>query len=288
MQMSVLASTPDISTTGYMVNLLLGTPREVAEEARELGYDGIEFLPGPPGTVGVTEMVWALRAADVTLTAVNSGRIVAQGLTLLHPVPRIRERAILRFRDLLDFAGSFGVPVTLAGAKGIVPDEVSTESVEAIAEETFRGLGEFATAAGSLLLLTPTHERDSNFICTVSEAMQWVQRINHPGFGMMLDTYQLALKEPSVPDALRAAAGRPRHLHLYDPGRMPPGTGAKTPLDWPVIFRTLHEIGYEGAVSVCLAPAGDRSAQAARTVAYLKGLMGEAPEEEPGLQLGRP
>jgi len=288
MQVSVLASTPDISTTGYMVNLLLGTPLEVAEEARALGFDGIEFLPGPPGTVGVTEMVWALRAADVSLTAVNSGRIVAQGLTLLHPEPRIRKRASLRFRDLLDFAGSFGVPVTLAGAKGIVPEGAPAEEVEAMAEEAFHGLAEFATAAGSLLLLTPTHERDSNVICTVSNALHWVQRINHPGFGMMLDTYQLALKEPSIPDALRAAAGRLRHLHLYDPGRMPPGTGAKTPLDWPAIFETLLEIGYEGAASICLAPEGDRPAQAARTVAYLKGLMGDAPEEESGLQLGRP
>jgi D-psicose/D-tagatose/L-ribulose 3-epimerase len=288
MWLSVLASTPDISTTGYMVNLLLGTPREVTEEARALGYDGIELLPGPPGTVGVTEMAWALRAADVGLTAVNSGRVVAQGLTLLHPVPGIRQRAILRFRDLLDFAGSFGVPVTLAGAKGMVPEGLPTEDVEAMAEEAFRGLADFATRAGSLLLLTPTHERDSNLICTVSEAIRWVQRINHPGFGMMLDTYQLALKEPSVLDALRAAAGRLRHLHLYDPGRMPPGTGAKSPLDWPAIIGALQAIGYEGAASVCLAPAGDRPAQAARTVAYLKALIGEGPEEEPGLQLGRP
>ena len=288
MQLSVLASTPDISTTGYMVNLLLGTPRAVAEEARALGYDGIEFLPGPPGTVGVTEMTWALRAADVSLTAVNSGRVVAQGLTLLHPVARVRERAILRFRDLLDFAGSFGVPVTLAGAKGMVPEGVPAEDVEAMAEETFRDLAEFAVTAGSLLLLTPTHERDSNLICTVAEAIHWVQRVNHPGLGMMLDTYQLALKEPPVPDALRAAAGRLRHLHLYDPGRMPPGAGVRAPLDWPAIFASLREIGYEGAASVCLAPAGDRPAQAARTAAYLKALIGEAPEEEPGLHLGRP
>jgi sugar phosphate isomerase/epimerase len=271
-----------------MVNLLLGTPREVLEEARGLGFDGVEFLPGPPGTVGVTEMEGALRATGAALTAVNSGRIVAQGLTLLHPEPRIRERAVLRFRDLLDFAGSFGVPVTLAGAKGMVPEGAPTKAAEAIAEGAFRSLAEFATAAGSLLLLTPTHERDSNFICTVAEAVQWVQRINHPGFGLMLDTYHLALKEPPVPDTLRAVAGRLRHLHLYDPGRMPPASGAKTPLDWPAILGVLREIGYEAAASICLAPAGDRAALAARAAAYLKGLLDEGPGADSGLQLGLP
>ena len=33
MQLSLLAGTPDIATTGYMVNLLLGTPELVAAEA---------------------------------------------------------------------------------------------------------------------------------------------------------------------------------------------------------------------------------------------------------------
>ncbi len=56
MQLSLLASTPDIAATGYMVNLLLGTPAAVAAEAKELGFDGIEFFPGPPGTIGVAEM----------------------------------------------------------------------------------------------------------------------------------------------------------------------------------------------------------------------------------------
>jgi D-psicose/D-tagatose/L-ribulose 3-epimerase len=137
-------------------------------------------------------------------------------------------------------------------------------------------------------LLTPTHERDSNFICTVAEAVQWVQRINHPGFGLMLDTYHLALKEPSIPEALRALAGRLRHLHLYDPGRMPPASGAKAPLDWPAILGVLREMDYEGAASICLAPAGDRAALAVRGAAYLKGLLGEAPEADPGLRLGFP
>ncbi len=78
MLLSLVASTPDIATTGYTANLLLGTPAAVAAEARELGYDGIEVFPGPPGTIGAIELAQALRQSDVTLTAVNSGRIVAE------------------------------------------------------------------------------------------------------------------------------------------------------------------------------------------------------------------
>lgn len=253
-----------------MVNLLLGTPELVAAEAKALGYDGIEFFPGPPGTIGVAEMDRALEASDVVLTAVNSGRIVAEGLTLLHPDPAVRSRALNRLKDLLDFAGHFGVPVTLAGTKGSLPTGASAEGAATLAEDIFTELARFAAAAGSALLLAPTDEADSNFICSVADAVSWVRRINDPAFGLMLDTHQLQRKEASVIEGLRAGAELVRHLHLYDPGRVPPGAGRESRLDWPAIMGTLLEIGYEGAASVCLAPAGDRRAQASKTLSYLR------------------
>lgn len=273
MQLSLLASTPDIAVTGYMVNLLLGTPAELAQEAKALGYDGIELLPGPPGSVGVHEVERALKEFDVILTAVNSGRIVADGLTLLHPEPGIRTRALSRIKDLLDFAGHFGVPATLAGVKGGVPKGAPIEGSTTLAEEIFADLARFAATVGSAILVAPTDEADSNFLCTVAEAAAWVRRINQPTFGVMLDTYQLARKEASVLEGLRAAAGLVRHLHFYDPGRFPPGIRRESTLDWSAILATLQEIGYDGAASVCLAHTGDRRAEARKTASYLRSLL---------------
>ncbi len=273
MQLSLLATTPDIATTGYMVNLLLGLPAELAHEAKALGYDGIEFLPGPPGTVGVDEVKEALREGDVTLVAINSGRIVAEGLTLLHPDPAIRGQALVRLKDLLDFAGEFGVPVTLAGVKGSLPPGAAIEGVAASAEETFNDLARFATARGSRLLLVPTDDADSNFICTVDEAMAWVQRINQPGLGLMLDMHQLARKESSVVEAVRRTGDRLEHMHLYDLGRIPPGLRKDSSLDWPGIMAALEAVGYSGSLSVSLARSGDRRAQAQQTADFLRSLM---------------
>ena len=274
MRLSLLASTPDIVETGYMVNLLLGTPDLLVAEAKALGYDGIEFFPGPPGTVGVAEMDEALKRFDLSLTAVNSGRIVADGLTLLHPDPMNRARALYRVKDLLDFAGHFGAPVTLAGSKGSLPSRGSAER-ESQAEKILSELACFGASVGTTLLLAPTDEADSNFICTVGEAVSWIRRINHPALGLVLDTHHLHRKEVSVTEGLRAATGLVQHLHFYDPGRVPPGTRAKAVLDWRAILDTLRDMGYEGAVSVCLAPSGDRRAQALETVSYLRSLMAD-------------
>ena len=106
-----------------------------------------------------------------------------------------------------------------------------------------------------------------------AEAVAWVRRLDHPGFGLMLDTHQLLKKEPSVVEGIRAAAGLLRHLHLYDPGRVPPGTSEKAGLDWSAVMAALQDIQYEGAASVSLAPTGDRRALAMKTVSYLRSLM---------------
>lgn len=273
MQLSLLASTPDIAATGSMPTPLLGTPEAVVAEAKELGYDGIELLPGPPGTIGVAEVDLALKSSDLVLTAVNSGRIAAEGLTLLDPDTAIRNRTVNRLKDLLDFAGNFAAPVILAGAKGNFPDGASAEGVASLAEAIFADLARFGARVGSSLLLAPTEEAESNFICSVADAVAWVRRIGHPAFGLMLDTHQLARKEASVVEGLRATAGLVQHLHLHDPGRIPPGTLREGSLDWPAIMATLQEIEYDGAASVGLAAAGDRRAQAVQTFSYLRSLM---------------
>ena len=273
MQLSLLAGTPEIAATGSRPTLLLGTPEAVAAEAKELGYDGIELLLGPPGTIGVAEVDLALKSLDLTLTAVNSGRIAAEGLSLLNPDPAVRSRTLNRLKDLLDFAGNFGAPVNLAGIKGNLPDGTSAEAVAALAEEIFAGLARFGTRVGSSILLAPTDEAESNFICSVTEAVAWVRRVGHPAFGLMLDTDQLARKEASVIDGLRAAAGLVQHLHLHDPGRIPHGTRQEGSLDWPAIMVTLREIGYDDAASVGLAGGDDRGTLAPQTASYLRSLI---------------
>jgi len=273
MQLSLLAGTPEIAATASTPTLLVGTPEAVAAEAKELGYDGIELLPGPPGTIGVAEVDLALKSSDLVLTAVNSGRIGSEGLTLLDPDPVIRNRTLNRLKDLLDFAGNFGAPVILAGAKGNLPDGASAETVAALAEEIFAGLARFGARVGSSLLLAPTEEAESNFVCSVAEAVAWVRRVGHPAFGLMLDTHELARRESSVIEGLRAAAGLVQHLHLYDPGRVPPGTRQEGSLDWPAIIVTLREIGYEGAASVGLAGGDDRGTLALQAASYLRSLI---------------
>ncbi len=59
-------------------------------------------------------------------------------------------------------------------------------------------------------------------------------------------------------DGIRAAKGLARHIHLYEPSRLPPGVSTeKEALDWPNIARILSEEGFEGSASAVIVPKGD-------------------------------
>jgi sugar phosphate isomerase/epimerase len=108
----------------------------------------------------------------------------------------------------------------------------------------------------------------------MAEVIAWVDRIGSPAFQAMLDTQQLATMEPSVEAGLRAAQGRAKHIHLYDPSRRPPGVGIdQAALDWPRIAEVLSEEGFRGSGSVVIAAEGDPEAGARASAAYLRRLF---------------
>jgi sugar phosphate isomerase/epimerase len=273
LRLVVFASTPDMEELGYVVRVLTGEIDEICVRARELGYDGIEFFPDPEDVTDGATLERALKAAGASCPVVDSGRMLPQGMTLLDPDPQVRRRAADSFKRMLDLAGAVGAAVNMGGSRGNAPEGVSDEEVERLTDEIFRDLAQHAERAHSRILLEPTGDYTS-YLTTMDEAMSWVDRIASPGFGVMMDTFQLTEAEPSIEHGIRAAAGRADHIHLYDPSRWPPGVMAEEDrLDWPLIVGLLRETGFNGTGAVVLAPEGDAEEPARRSAAYLRELF---------------
>jgi D-psicose/D-tagatose/L-ribulose 3-epimerase len=273
-KLCLFSSTPDMNALSFVVKVLTGTPEELAAHALAWGYDGIEFMPDPLRVPDPAEFDDALRSTGAIMPVVNTGRVFAQGLALLHADGALRRKTIAAFKDVLDFAGYFQARVGLGAARGAGIPGASREEMDRLADEVFRELAEHAEKAGAIIMLEPADPGVTSYINTVDEAMAWVDRIASPAFSVMLDTYQLTEAEPSIEHGIRAARGQARHIHLYDPSRWPPGVLAeKDRLDWPLIMRLLREEGFRGSGSVVLAPEGDPEAAARQAAAYLRRLL---------------
>jgi D-psicose/D-tagatose/L-ribulose 3-epimerase len=276
--LSIFASTPDMEADAFMVRVMTGTLREIAAQSVEWGYDGFELLPNPQHVPEPADVERALLEAGACVTVINSGRVYAQGMALLHEDLDERRRAMLAYKRLIDLGAALGAPIGLGAARGAKDRCIAGPELNAVALGVFEELASYATSVGGLVMLEPADSDEVPSVPTVAEAVAWVERIDSPSLRIMLDTYQIATVEDSFEAAFAASKGLARHIHLYDPGRRPPGTSvAGEQLDWAGVARGLAASGFEGTGSVVL-PEGDaaEAEDAARTSArFLRGLLVE-------------
>jgi sugar phosphate isomerase/epimerase len=270
----LFASTPDMLRLGFVVKVLTGTPEELGKTTMSWGYDGIEFMPDPERTPDPELFSRVLGGTGAVMPVVNSGRIAAQGMALLHEDMAIQKKAIDGFKRMLDFAGYFKARVGLGASLGKGIPGMSKDDKLKLAEEIFRELTGHAEKAEAIIMLESAEAEYTNVFNTNEEVMTMVEAINSPNFSIMLDTHQLYVAEPSIEYGIRAAKGLAKHIHLREPSRLPPGVSTeKEALDWPNIVHVLGEEGFEGSASVIIAPKGDPEPIARKSVAYLRKIF---------------
>lgn len=81
---------------------------------------------------------------------------------------------------------------------------------------------------------------------TASEAVEFVERIDSPNLGILLDTYHMNIEEDSIPAAIEEAGDNLFHFHVGENNRKPPGRGGH--IRWDPIIDAMRDINYDGGV----------------------------------------
>ncbi len=83
-------------------------------------------------------------------------------------------------------------------------------------------------------------------INTAKEALAYIEEIDSPNIGILLDTYHMNIEEDSLGDAIRlVGADRLKSFHTGDNNRRAPGRGH---INWDEVFGALADIGYTGRI----------------------------------------
>ena len=80
---------------------------------------------------------------------------------------------------------------------------------------------------------------------TAEEAVAYVNQIDAPNIGILLDTYHMNIEENSFREAILTAGDKLLGFHTGDNNRRCPGRGH---IDFDEIFAALAEIGYKGRI----------------------------------------
>ena len=171
---------------------------------------------------------------------------------LIHPDPAIRENGMKYLHQAIDATKLLGA-TNLVGPMYSAVGRTWQQAPEERARDLdllvkyLSELAQYAGDRGVVLCLEPLNRFETSFINLASQAIEVVDRVNHPACQIMLDTFHMNIEEKSAGAAIRAAGKRLKHLHACENDRGAPGSGNVT---WDEIAQALKDIAYDGPVVI--------------------------------------
>jgi sugar phosphate isomerase/epimerase len=268
MKLGILIGTPEVA--GPLTQVILGGPDLEGNicKAAARGYDGVELALRDPAYLDSQKICSWLDKYGLHLSALSTGAVFGEdGLGLIGMPPGIAEAAEVRLKAIIDFAAKFdgGIPIGIGRARGRWVDSGPASWDAAVA--AFRRLADYALPKGVRVGLEPANHHEINYIFTAREGLDWVEKVDRPNFGLVLDTYHLNIEEQNIYASLRQAYHHCWDVHIADNNRRWPGNAH---IDFASIVATLEDVGYTGYLSVEAAPWPDPDTAGQETIHYMR------------------
>lgn len=245
----------------YVNNWIFGAAslEEVVRRAAAVGFDGIELV-GEPADYQPAEVNRIVSDAGLhvlSICGMHPGPDPADLRLLSHPDAAEREKGVDYVKACVDLASGVGARSVLVvpSLVGQPAPLVSREADLDAAVAPLRRAAEYAGSQGILLTIEPINRYEVGLVHSVADAIALARRVDHDACRAMGDTFHMQIEEgDGIPNAIRRA-GRHwfQHLHVADNTREAPGLGT---MPWRDILRALHDIEYQGGVSLEPLPKG--------------------------------
>jgi sugar phosphate isomerase/epimerase len=126
-------------------------------------------------------------------------------------------------------------------------DGVSPAEAAGRLKEGLHRLASQSKQRGVCIALEPLAPHLCNVVNTLAEAMAIVRAVNCTAVQTMFDSHNTAAEKQPLDQLIRQHFKWIRHVHLNEMDGRRPGAGA---FPFPMVFRTLRELGYQGWLSV--------------------------------------
>lgn len=235
------------------MNLLLWTTHVTEEhfplfgKLKQTGFDGVE-LPLFEGDAGhYKKIAQELKKQGLGCTTVT---VVGPESNPISPDVAIRKAAVERHKWAIEMTailggenlcGPYHSPLAVFSGAGPTEDEKKR------AADVLRQSAEIAKEHKVMLALEYLNRFECYFLTTAAQAKDLVQRVNHPHFRTMYDTFHANIEEKNAAATIRNLAGHFIHVHVSESDRGTPGTGM---VHWDETFKALREVKYDGWVVI--------------------------------------
>jgi D-psicose/D-tagatose/L-ribulose 3-epimerase len=231
------------------MNLLLWATHVTAEhfpllaKLKQTGYDGVEIPLFEGDSAHFQKVRRELDNQGLRCTTVT---VVGPDASPISPDASVRKAAAARLQWAIDMTATLGGEI-MAGPfhspLGVFSGAGPTEEEKKRAADVLRQAAEEAAKAKVQLAIEYLNRFECYFLTTAADARALVDRVNHPSFRTMYDSFHANIEEKSPAAALANLGDRFVHVHISENDRGTPGTGM---VRWEETFRALRQAKYDG------------------------------------------
>ena len=172
MRLAVNILTPEVKRTAGLL-AVQGSLDETLPRLRDYGFDAVEFITTDPSSLDVDEISRTLDRYGFSMIGVNTGRVKGElGLSLTAIDDFSRIRAIMRTKEIIDFASIWGAPVNIGILRG-------KELPEIVAKRLGTTNGQIIDTLVSDIIKGASEEEGIGFSEPVFEAVEAFSAFNY-------------------------------------------------------------------------------------------------------------
>ncbi|MDP7166306.1 MAG: sugar phosphate isomerase/epimerase family protein [Nitrospinota bacterium] len=271
MKISFQVATPEVDTP-----LLPSAQGALGGNLRvlsDLGYEGVDLSLRKPRDLDLDAIRKEVEKNSLEVSSINTAAIGFQdSVWLCHPDEAIRKEGMDRLKGSLDVAAFFGVGATVGTFRGRLSEGEEHERSLGWMRDAIMEGSDYAAEKGARILFEPQHRHryGNNFIYNAQEGVAFVEEINSPGLGLMLDTFHMNIEDVSFSRSIVDAKDHLGHMHISDSNRLYPGAGH---VPFREIIDTLRAIDYEEFLAIQVRMPPDFQTSAALGIANLRSLL---------------
>jgi sugar phosphate isomerase/epimerase len=251
MKLAYMAATQEIHNE--KITCLKGEYDQVFQLIAKNGYTGVELMVRNPFEVDFASIEKSAKKYHLDIPVLCTGEVYGEDkLSFGDPNPSVRHEAIKRGKEAMKMAGNFRAGVNVGRLRGRFQDNVARKDTIAWIKDGFSQVA--AANPNTFLMLEPVNHLLANYLLTTTDGVDFVKELNIPNVKMMLDYEHMIIEKENIQESVDRSKGYFKHIHICDSDRLPPGQGT---FKFDTFFKSLHEVGYEGYVTVESFPTKD-------------------------------
>ena len=213
----------------------------------EHGFDGVEIPLFEAAGFPAAEIRRGLEQHGLECTVCS---IVPEGRSLISEDADVRARTRQHLRDTIQAAAEVGARIVdgpLYCPVGYLPGRRRTPDEWRWAIEGYQEVTGALEAYDVTLAIEPLNRFETYFLNTAADAAALCEAVGHPRVGVAFDTFHANIEEKDLAAACRRLGRHLKHVQISENDRGTPGSGH---IAWPGLLRALHDLEYDGWLTI--------------------------------------